>query len=89
MDMWFKKMRKEIEEYAVAVELPLIFWDGYDDAIIGLSRQFNKTSVLYDKNKIIEILCESMSLEDALEYFEYNIVGAYVGEHTPTVLEMP
>ena len=82
-------MRQEIEEYTMAAELPLLFLDGYDDAIIGISRQFNSTSVLYDKDKIIEKLCDDMSFEDALEYFEYNIVGAYVGEHTPTFLERP
>lgn len=48
--------------------------------------------VAYDTNKIIDILMENMgdedSLEseeylDAIEHFEYNINGAYVGEFTP------
>ena len=29
-----------------------------------------------------------MNYEDASEYFEYNIVGAYVGENTPIFLDL-
>jgi hypothetical protein len=28
-----------------------------------------------------------MSKEEAIEYFEYNVVGSYVGEHTPSFIE--
>jgi hypothetical protein len=55
--------------------------DGFDDAIIGLDSSSNR--LIYSYTKCIEILCESMSDEDAVEYFEYNVVNAYVGEKTP------
>ena len=32
---------------------------------------------------IVEILMEDMNAEDAIEYFEFNIKCAYVGEKTP------
>lgn len=59
--------------------------DGYDEAIIGTVERFgfSEIIVLYDKEKVIEILMKDMPREDALEYFDFNIIGAYVGEGTP------
>ena len=59
--------------------------DGLDEAIIGIGRQFNKNLVIYDEDKCIKILMErdGMSEEEAIEFFEFNVVGAYVGDHTP------
>jgi hypothetical protein len=39
--------------------------------------------VAYDTTKIVEILSRSMTVDEAYEYFEFNILGAYVGERTP------
>jgi hypothetical protein len=53
--------------------------------------------VAYNTNKIIEILMLDMGEEDslesdryldAIEHFEYNIDGAYVGEFTPFHMPM-
>ena len=58
--------------------------DGFEDALIGYVEVFNRTVALYDRAKCIEILMEDgMSDEEANEYFNYNVVGAYVGEATP------
>ena len=77
--------RKEIEE--TYQDTPLLFADGFDKAIVGVSQQFNSLSVAYDKSKCIEILKKDMSEDEAMEYFDFNIVGAYVGEHTPSFIE--
>lgn len=59
----------------------LLIADGYDDAIVGVS---SKEIVVYSINKIVEILmAEGMTDEEALEFFDYNIEGSYVGEKTP------
>jgi len=63
-----------------------LFADGLDDAIIGVVERsgFNETIILYDTNKIIELLeADGMSNEEATEYFQYNILGSYMGEGTP------
>ena len=67
----------------------LLLADGFDKAIIGVAQTFNNLSIAYDKNKVIEILKtrDKMSEMDAREYFDFNIAGAYVGEHTPTFIE--
>ena len=78
-------MREQIEEWAEDAGELLMFADGFDQAIIGIGRQFNKIVVVYDEEKVINILQEShgMSEEEAVEYYEFNIVGAFVGDATP------
>ena len=57
--------------------------DGFDDAVIGVATDFTEPRLIYSVSKCIEILKEDMSEEDAMEYFTYNVSGAYVGEQTP------
>lgn len=66
-----------------------IIIDGFDDCILGVTYGFNHESVVvYDFKKVIEKLeLDGMSSEDAYEYWEYNILGAYMGEKTPIFLE--
>ena len=65
----------------------LLFADGFDDAIIGIAERIGMEPVVaYDINKIIEILARDMPKEDAFEYFEFNILGAYMGERTPVFI---
>ena len=63
----------------------------FDKAIIGMVQRIGLDAICYDRDKVIEILMEEegMSFEDAIEHFEYNIAGAYVGEYTPIYLETP
>ena len=67
----------------------VIVADGFEDALIGVGQQFNKAMAVYDRQKCIEILMErdKMSDEEAVEYFEYNVTGAWVGDYTPIFLE--
>ena len=53
----------------------------YEQAIIG--QDAASLRVVYSANKIIEILSEDMTHEEAEEFYEYNILGAYMGEMTP------
>ena len=57
----------------------------YDDAIIGVAEDFNSPiRLIYSVKKYIDILIsESMTEEDALEHFSYNVEGAYLGPKTP------
>jgi hypothetical protein len=59
----------------------LLFADGFDDAIIGFDR--NSFRVIYSVTKAVAILEREMGANDAIEYFEYNVESAYVGEKTP------
>lgn len=55
--------------------------DGYNEAIIGLDESSGR--LIYSVSRVIEILEQDMSREDALDYFYFNIHGSYVGEKTP------
>ena len=61
----------------------------FDKAIIGVVTQFNNVVVCYDKNKVLALLVnkEGLTEDEAIEYFEYNIIGAWMGEMTPAFLE--
>ena len=54
--------------------------DGFDDAIIGVSSDIR---IVYSLDKMIEILMEHMNEDDAIEYFYFNIEGAYLGDKMP------
>ncbi len=64
---------------------------GLEDAIIGIVEEFgNGKRVLYSKNKIIWKLCsmDGMTLEEAHEYYDYNILGLHAGEQNAVFLDM-
>ena len=62
--------------------------DYFDTAIIGLAQRIGMDVICYDKEKVLELLCvkEEMTYEDAIEHFEFNIIGSWVGETTPVFL---
>ena len=74
-----------IELYGDHDEEGLLFADGFDDAIIAICP--NSLRIVYSRSKVIEILSEDMSTEDAVDYAEYNTFNAYVGEKTPIWVE--
>jgi len=64
---------------------PTLYADGFDKAIIGFAEEWIEVPrVIYSKAKMQDILIEDgMSIEEALEYLEFNVWGAYVGGGTP------
>jgi hypothetical protein len=63
--------------------------DGFDDAIIGMAERCSKPAlVVYDIEKCVDILVarDGMEWSDALEFLEFNTLGAWVGEMTPLFL---
>jgi hypothetical protein len=56
--------------------------DGLDEAIIGVDKK--SMVLIYSVSKCIDILSiEMRSIEDAIEYFSFNVSGADMGEKTP------
>lgn len=63
-------------------ENELLTADGFDNAIIGIEADSGR--IIYSVSKCIEILIKNgMDEEEAVEYFEFNVSGSYVGEKTP------
>ena len=60
--------------------------EGFDEAIIGVGQQFDKPDrLIYDYDKCLFILMtdQGFTEEEAIEWMEFNVKGAYVGEGTP------
>ncbi len=71
------------------LEEDILVMDGFDDAIIGYSQRINDpTLAVYSWELMVKILMErdGMSDEEAMEYIEYNCLGAWVGERTPIIV---
>ena len=61
--------------------------DGFDDAFLGIGMQFHNAVAVYDREKCIDILVAGgMQYDEAVEFFMYNVQGAYVGSQTPIYL---
>jgi len=66
--------------------------DGFDEAILGPAMIWRGPQMIdvlvYDAEKIRDILMarDGMDAEMAREYIEFNIEGAYMGEHTPVLV---
>ena len=66
--------------------------DGLDKGLIGVYRpRWNEGDLpvaVYSTCRIItELVEQGMDEEEAVEYFDYNIVGAYIGEFTPIFID--
>jgi hypothetical protein len=65
--------------------------DGHDNAVVGVSLTWHNQRrvqlLVYDAEIIREnLMRDGMDAEEAREYIEFNIEGAYVGEGTPIIV---
>jgi hypothetical protein len=86
-----RKMLEWVDEMSDSMEEPLLKADGFDDAIIGICTRFgSEPHLVYSKPKVIQSLMkDGMSEEEAEEHFDFNIIGAWVGDQTPGFVETP
>ena len=87
------KTRSDIQDY-LEHDYPndmdkILLADGFDDAFIGVDNGSRYRKALYDAYKVINILMErdGMDEDEAIEFFEFNVAGAYVGKHTPEFVD--
>ena len=72
------------------MEEKILLADGFNEALIGTGERAGSLPVaVYDREKCIDILRkQDMSREEAEEYFDYNVIGAFVGEQTPIFVDV-
>lgn len=66
----------------------------YDQCIVGVADRFHSRFLVYDKECVLRVIVEDGAPydddvdpeTDALEHFEFNIVGGWVGDGTPAFL---
>jgi len=89
---------EEAREFLGEEDTFTLFADGFDEAFIGLGRRNHQWIAIYSEPIALEVLARQIEEsrepgdEDdawiaAREYFEFNVVGAYVGEETPLWLD--
>jgi hypothetical protein len=67
----------------------ILLADGFDDAFIGIAENSEGNPVaVYSVDKCLDILAEQFkdqedAVGDAIDFFEFNVKGSYVGEFTP------
>ena len=81
--------RKDIEDLYFDDEPDILFADGFDEAIAGVTWDGERTRVVYETEEILNILMErdNMTYDEASEFFDFNLAGSYMGVYTPLYLE--
>lgn len=86
-----ESMRQVITELAEANDCEVVFIDGHDSALLGTietESTDNYMRTAYSTARItLNLMDEGMSLDEAIEYLEFNILGAYVGKATPMFVD--
>ena len=84
IDGWPEIIKEELSY----INEQALFANGFDDALLGID-MLDYTAV-YDTDKCIDILMQTsdMTREEAEEYFEFNTLGAYMGEYTPRFVKV-
>lgn len=65
--------------------------DGLDEALIGIAYRIDLGEILvYDFDKCVDIFMDinDWTEEEAIDWVEYNVVSAYVGEGTPIFVKL-
>lgn len=78
-----KMFRIEQIMFVLAEEEALLA-DGFEEALLGHTQGSNIVAV-YDYDMCVHILMErdGMTCEEAVEFMDFNVTSAYVGEKTP------
>ena len=79
------KLEKLMREYP---EQEFLVADGFDDAVVGV--EVTSGRVIYDCGAMVQMLVarDEMTEEDAIEFIDYNVVNAFVGDNTPIFVNM-
>jgi hypothetical protein len=80
-------------EWVAEIDADMIVLDGpeFDAAILGIVTVAGQPDrVLYSTEKFLDVLVsQGMSRDDAVEWYDFNVSCAYMGERTPAFLEEP
>lgn len=71
-------------------EHEFLIMDDYDDCIAGVVQRFGQDPIVcYDLDKVLaKLVKDGMTYDEAVEWFEFNQIGAWVGEKTPCFITM-
>ena len=82
-----ENFRNILDEYAEGA----VLLDGLESSIIGIVEEFGREpKILYSKEKILNILQERdlMTFSEAVEFYDFNILGLHAGEQNAVFLDI-
>ena len=88
--------RDQIAEWVSQFNDEALLADGMEGAFMGVCDIAGQPTIaVYDRQKCIEILAQDMEADEgedqyslAVEFFKFNVVGAWMGENTPRFVTM-
>ena len=67
----------------------ILLADGFEEAFMGVVESHGAApKACYNYDACIDILTKDMDEGEALEYMEFNVTSAYVGEYTPAFIKL-
>lgn len=80
---------EEVQQYVESRNDEALLAGGFEEAFLGVAERCGQpTLAVYDADICVEILVrrDHMSYDDAMEFFEFNVLGSWCGEGTPLFL---
>ena len=81
--------REEIDEFVSnATSQEVLIADNLDEGFVGVDTESDTPRAVYSIERCIKQLSEDMTLDEATEYFWYNVAGS-CGEGYPIFISTP
>lgn len=89
-----------VRDYLAEINPEALLADGLENALIAVCDRFGQpTLAAYDYDKCIEIFANDIADDDtleedddphtmAVEHFDYNVIGGWLGDHTPVFIRI-
>ena len=84
--------RKQIARVLKEMGENTIVYDGFEAAFLGFGKRINEpTLAVYSLDDMVKVCMhrDGMTFDEALEFVEYNCVGAWIDERTPLIVVNP
>ena len=84
-----EKAKQDIQDYCLTYfDESVILADGFELAFLGCGYSYAGSYAIYHMGNSIDILIQrdGMSFDEAEEYIEYNVLGAFVGDRMPVFM---
>jgi hypothetical protein len=84
-----EKAKQDIQNYCLTYfDESVILADGFELAFLGCGYSYAGSYAIYHMGNSIDILIQrdGMSFDEAEEYIEYNVLGAFVGDRMPVFM---
>ena len=84
---------EDIKEHLGELNEKAIIYDDLDEALIGIGHRYGSDAIAaYDMDKVFKELEKNLgsdcTIDEVIEYFDFNVIGTWAGEFTPIFIEV-